>query len=73
MQSILDIVFEPFKTTDPRCGCYANNQDLLQQRHNQVILVPLKSSEYHLEIVNSIVNVNLTQHYHNPTSKFLEI
>ena len=73
MQNILDIVFEPFKTTDSRCGCYANNQDLLQQRHNQVILVPLKSSEYHLEIVNSIANVNLTQHYHNPTDKFLEI
>ena len=30
-------------------------------------------SEYHLEIVNAIANVTLTQTYHNPTDKFLEM
>ena len=35
--------------------------------------MPLKSSEYYVEIVNSIANVTLTQVYHNPTDQFLEV
>ena len=37
------------------------------------ILVPLTMSDYHLEVVNAITNVNLTQHYKNPTDRFLEM
>lgn len=36
-------------------------------------MVPLRSCEYDLEIVNSLVNVSLTQTYINPTEKFLEV
>ena len=31
------------------------------------------SSEYHLEIVNAMTNINLTQIYHNLTDQFLEM
>ena len=30
-------------------------------------------SDYHLEIVNSITNICILQHYSNPTDKFLEM
>ena len=30
-------------------------------------------SDYHIEVVNSITNVNLVQHYSNPTDKFLDM
>ena len=36
-------------------------------------MMPLKQSEYFLEIVNSMVNVSLTQSYYNPTDQFLEV
>jgi Ca-activated chloride channel homolog len=35
--------------------------------------MPLKSSDYHLDIVNSITNVTLTQSYLNPTEQFLDV
>jgi Ca-activated chloride channel homolog len=40
---------------------------------NKHILVPLKSSEYELEIVNAITSVTLVQTYENPTDKYLEL
>ena len=73
MEKDFDLVFEPISSGRKKCGCYVVSPELLQQRHNQFILVPLKSSDYHLEIVNSIANVNLIQSYHNPTEKFLEM
>lgn len=36
-------------------------------------LVPLKNIDYHLEIVNSLLNISLKQTYVNPTDKFLEV
>ena len=74
MEKDFDLVFEPIPYGSlKKSGCYAINEELLRQRHNQVILVPLKSSDYHLDIVNSIANVTLVQNYHNPTQKFLEM
>jgi len=49
------------------------NPELLKEKQNHYIIVPLKSCEYQLEIVNSLTNVTLVQTYHNPTDKFLEI
>ena len=34
--------------------------------------MPLRSAEYHLEIINSIANVSLDQKYY-PTDQFLEV
>ena len=74
MEKDFDLVFEPIPYGGlKKSGCYTINEELLRQRHNQVILVPLKSSDYHLEIVNSIANITLVQNYHNPTQKFLEM
>ena len=36
-------------------------------------MVPLKHIDYSLEIVNSLLNVTLTQTYFNPLEKFLEV
>jgi hypothetical protein len=36
-------------------------------------MVPLRSIEYDLEVVNAIVSVALVQTYQNPTEKFLEL
>lgn len=33
--------------------------------------MPLKSSEYEIEIVNAVANVTLVQTYQNPTEKYL--
>ena len=74
MQKGFDLVFEPIPRNGlKKSGCYAVNEELLRQRHNQFVLVPLKSSDYHIEIVNSLANVTLIQNYHNPTKKFLEM
>lgn len=35
--------------------------------------MPLKSSEYAVEIVNAVANITLTQLYMNPTDSFLEV
>lgn len=43
------------------------------QYPNKLILVPLKSSEYAVEIVNAVANITLTQLYVNPTDSFLEV
>lgn len=56
-----------------KCGCYVSDPNFQQQFPNKHILVPLKSSEYTLEIVNSIANVTLVQLYQNPTDKYLEL
>jgi len=41
------------------------------QRQGQLMLAPLITSEYHIEISNAITNVTLTQTYKNPSEKFL--
>ena len=56
-----------------RNGCYAVNEELRKNQKNVLIIVPLRSLEYHLEIVNSLANVSLAQKYYNPTDKFLEV
>lgn len=35
--------------------------------------MPLKNLDYHLEIVNSLLNITLVQRYENPTEKYLEV
>ena len=35
--------------------------------------MPLRTIDYELEIVNSLLNINLTQKYENPTDKFLNV
>ena len=35
--------------------------------------MPLRSSDYHFEIINSTANISLSQKYFNPTDQFLEI
>lgn len=35
--------------------------------------MPLKHIDYHLEIVNSLLNITLSQKYYNPSEKFLEV
>ena len=56
-----------------KCGCYATNPEVFKGRSNQFALVPLKSSQYNVEIVNSIASITLTQTYFNPTETFLEL
>lgn len=36
-------------------------------------VVPLKTIDYHLEVVNSLVNITLKQTYSNPLDKYLEV
>jgi len=40
---------------------------------NALILMPLRSSENTVDIVNAVANVSLTQVYVNPTDSFLEV
>jgi len=49
------------------------NPELIKLRPKERILVPLRTCEYDMEIVNAMVNVTLVQTYHNPTDKFLEL
>lgn len=44
-----------------------------QEYPNKFVMVPLKTSEYSIEIANSIANVILSQTYENPTDKYLEL
>lgn len=55
------------------CGCYIVDPDLVKKKPKHHILAPLRMSDYHLEVANAITNVNLTQHYLNPSEKFLEM
>lgn len=50
MNKDYDLVFEPLThaSTKLKSGCYALNEELRQQRPNQRILVPLKTSEYYV-------------------------
>ena len=36
-------------------------------------MVPLTHIDYSLEIVNSLINITLSQRYLNPSDKFLEV
>ena len=36
-------------------------------------MIPLKNIDYQLEIVNSLMNISLSQKYFNPSDKFLEV
>ena len=69
----LELTYEPIVKGKKICGCFIINPDLLKVKPAHHILAPLKMSDYHLEIVNAMTNVNLTQHYQNPTKKFLEM
>jgi hypothetical protein len=68
----IDFAFEP-ANAGKRCGCYVESGEILQKYPNQLILVPLRSSEYAVEIVNAVANISLTQLYVNPTDSFLEV
>lgn len=54
-------------------GCYVMNKEIQEKSGWKNLLVPLVSSEYVLEIANTIANVSLVQTYLNPTDKFLEL
>jgi hypothetical protein len=56
-----------------RNGCYIIDDEIVSRRKGKLILAPLRSACYHIEIVNSITNVALRQEYYNPTEKFLEM
>ena len=73
MHYVEDLALEPVKNNPRKCGCYIVNRPMLEKYPNQHIMMPLKQSEYFLEIVNSMVNVSLTQSYYNPTDQFLEV
>lgn len=36
-------------------------------------MLPLRSIDYHMEVVNSLVNITMVQKYYNPADKYLEI
>jgi hypothetical protein len=55
-----------------RCGCYIRNPNAYGIPFKNAI-VPLRNINYHLEIVNSLVNITLKQIYFNPIDKFLEV
>ena len=57
------------ETQKIRCGCYVRRPDLV----GTYFIVPLRHIDYQLEIVNSLINITLTQKYYNPTDKFLEV
>lgn len=71
----MDLYFEDISEVSrkSRCGCYVSDPVFAQEYPNKFIMVPLKSSEYNVEIVNSIANVSLLQSYENPTNKYLEL
>lgn len=54
-------------------GCYVMNKEIQEKNGWKNLLVPLVSSEYVLEIANTIANVSLVQTYLNPSDKFLEL
>lgn len=55
-----------------KSGCYVRNPEAIGVKFERAI-VPLRSIDYHLEIVNSLVNITLRQTYFNPIDKFLEV
>ena len=69
----LELQFDPHNKGIKKCGCYINNEEMARQHPGKSILAPLIASDYHIEIVNAMANVNLTQEYHNPTGQFLEM
>lgn len=70
---MIDLAFEPFAPNYKRCGCYVLSEEYLKDFPNKHVLVPLRTCEYQLEVVNAITSVTLLQTYQNPTEKFLEL
>ncbi len=68
-----DLVFEAVAEGIRPGGCVIIDPELLRLHPDHHILMPLKTSDYHVEIVNSIANIVLTQEYFNPTDKSLEV
>lgn len=54
-------------------GCYVMNKEIKEKYGRKSLLVPLVSSEYVLDIANTVANVSLVQTYLNPTDQFLEL
>jgi hypothetical protein len=52
-----------------KCGCYIKNLISADAPFNDI--APLRHINYHLEIVNCLLNITLKQTYFNPTDKFL--
>lgn len=55
-----------------KCGCYVRNPITYGLKFKRAI-VPLRSIDYHLEIVNSLAKITLKQTYYNPKGKYLEV
>ena len=55
-----------------KCGCYIRNPHLYEIPHQRA-MVPLKNIDYQVEIVNSLMNITLSQRYVNPSEKYLEV
>ena len=55
-----------------KCGCYIRRPEAVGVKFQKAI-VPLRSIDYHIQIVNSLANITLKQTYENPLSSFLEV
>ena len=55
-----------------KCGCYIRNPHLYDIPHARAMM-PLKHIDYEVNIVNSLMNITLSQRYTNPSDKFLEV
>ena len=55
-----------------KCGCYIRRPDAVGVKFNKAI-VPLRSIDYRIDIVNGLANLTLVQTYENPISSFLEV
>lgn len=65
MQAELSHIF-PADTGLGKCGCYVKNPNAIGISYGKA-LVPLRHIDYNLEIVNSLLNITLSQKYYNPT------
>ena len=64
-----DFAFEPDHSE--KCGCYVLG--LANAPPSKNVIMPLRTCDYRIEIVNAIVNVTLIQTYENPTEEYLEV
>ena len=55
-----------------KCGCYVRNPHQYNISYQRA-MVPLQNIDYQLEIVNSLINITLSQRYFNPAEQYLEV
>ena len=67
-----DLFIKDIAGSSYESGCYLRNPANHGLSYSKA-LVPLKHIDYHLNIMNSLLHVTLTQTYSNPTSKYLSV